>query len=176
MRHGKKFNHLGRKVAHRKAMLANMACSLIEHKSINTTVAKAKALRVYLEPLVTKCKSDSMHNRRVVFSYLRNKHAVKELFGAVAEKVAERNGGYLRIIKMGNRLGDNAEMAMIEFVDYNETYNIGRTKKKKTRRRGGGKKKQAREEVIADTTADVIGDDTTESEATETENTTASDA
>jgi len=176
MRHGKKFNHLGRKVAHRKAMLANMACSLIEHKSINTTVAKAKALRVYLEPLVTKCKSDSMHNRRVVFSYLRNKYAVKELFGAVAEKVAERNGGYLRIIKMGNRLGDNAEMAMIEFVDYNETYNIGKTKKKKTRRRGGGKKKQAREEVIADTTADVIGDDTTESEATETENTTASDA
>lgn len=176
MRHGKKFNHLGRKVAHRKAMLANMACSLIEHKSINTTVAKAKALRVYLEPLVTKCKSDSMHNRRVVFSYLRNKHAVKELFGAVAEKVAERNGGYLRIIKMGNRLGDNAEMAMIEFVDYNEIYNIGKTKKKKTRRRGGGKKKQAREEVIADTTADVIGDDTTESKATETENTTASDA
>ena len=155
MRHGKKFNHLGRKVAHRKAMLANMACSLIEHKRINTTVAKAKALRVYIEPLITKSKigiqadgqgkfsGSAMHNRRVVFSYLRNKYAVKELFGDIAEKVADRKGGYLRIIKLGNRLGDNAEMAMVEFVDYNETYSPNGGTKKKTRRRGGKKKNQA---------------------------------
>lgn len=158
MIHGKKNNHLGRKVAHRKSMLANMACSLIEHKRINTTIAKAKALRIYLEPLITKSKVGSetdtegkfvgkaMHNRRVVFSYLRNKYAVKELFGVIAEKIADRPGGYLRIIKLGNRLGDNAEMAMIEFVDYNDTYQTkGNTTKKKTRRRGG--KKKARQSI-----------------------------
>ncbi len=123
MRHGKKFNHLGRTSAHRKAMLANMACSLIEHKRINTTVAKAKALKLFVEPLITKSKTENnqtsekgTHNRRVVFSNLRNKDAVTELFGTVAEKVGNRPGGYTRIIKLGNRLGDNADMAIIEFV------------------------------------------------------------
>ncbi|UOB16412.1 50S ribosomal protein L17 [Abyssalbus ytuae] len=134
MRHGKKVNHLGRKAAHRKAMLANMACSLIEHKRINTTVAKAKALKQFVEPLVTKSKSDTTHNRRIVFASLRNKYAVAELFRDVAAKVGDRPGGYTRIIKLGNRLGDNAEMAMIELVDYNETYNTEKAKKKTTRR------------------------------------------
>jgi large subunit ribosomal protein L17 len=136
MRHGKKFNHLGRKTAHRKAMLANMACSLIEHKRINTTDAKAKALRQFIEPLITKSKTDSTHNRRVVFSYLRNKFAVTELFKEVSVKVADRPGGYTRIIKLGNRQGDNASMAMIELVDYNEVYNPNGGKKKKSTRRG----------------------------------------
>ena len=140
MRHGKKFNHLGRKTAHRKAMLANMACSLIEHKRINTTVAKAKAIRQFIEPLITKSKSDTTHNRRIVFSYLRDKYAVTELFREVATKVADRPGGYVRIIKLGNRLGDNADMAMVELVDYNELYNPNAKKKKSTRRRGGKKK------------------------------------
>ena len=136
MRHGKKVNHLGRKTAHRKAMLANMACSLIEHKRINTTVAKAKALKQFVEPLVTKSKDDTTHNRRIVFSRLRQKEAVTELFKEVAVKVGDRPGGYTRIIKMGNRLGDNADMAMIELVDYNEIYNPGKTAKKKSTRRG----------------------------------------
>jgi large subunit ribosomal protein L17 len=140
MRHGKKFNHLGRKTAHRKSMLANMACSLIEHKRINTTVAKAKAIRQFVEPLITKSKSDTTHNRRIVFSYLRQKEAVTELFRDVATKVADRPGGYVRIIKLGNRLGDNADMAMVELVDYNEIYNPNSKKKKSTRRRGGKKK------------------------------------
>ena len=122
MRHGKKFNHLGRKAAHRKAMLANMACSLIEHKRIKTTVPKAKALRKYVEPLITKSKNDTTHSRRTVFSYLKQKEAITELFGDVAAKVANREGGYTRILKIGNRLGDNAEMCIIELVDYNETY------------------------------------------------------
>jgi large subunit ribosomal protein L17 len=140
MRHGKKFNHLGRTTSHRKAMLANMACSLIEHKRINTTIAKAKALRQYVEPLITKSKDDTTHNRRIVFSNLRNKYAVSELFRDVAAKVGDRPGGYVRIIKLGNRQGDNADMAMIELVDYNEIYNPKETKKKKsTRRRGGSK-------------------------------------
>ena len=134
MRHGKKFNHLGRKAAHRKAMLANMACSLIEHKRINTTLAKAKALKQFVEPLVTKSKNDSTHNRRIVFATLRQKEAVAELFRDIAVKVGDRPGGYTRIIKLGNRLGDNAEMAMIELVDYNETYNSDKPKKKSTRR------------------------------------------
>ncbi len=138
MRHGKKFNHLGRKKAHRKAMLSNMACSIIEHKRINTTVAKAKAVRQYLEPLITKSKEDTTHNRRIVFKYLKRKEVVSELFRDVAVKVADRPGGYLRIIKLGNRKGDNAEMAMIELVDYNEVYNPNGKKKKKTRRRRGG--------------------------------------
>ena len=141
MRHGKKFNHLGRKTAHRKAMLANMACSLIEHKRINTTVAKAKAIRQFIEPLITKSKSDTTHNRRIVFRYLRNKYAVTELFREVATKVADRPGGYVRIIKLGNRLGDNADMAMVELVDYNEVYNPNGKKKKSSRRRRGGKNK-----------------------------------
>ena len=140
MRHGKKFNHLGRKTAHRRAMLANMACSLIEHKRINTTVAKAKALRQFVEPIITKSKSDTTHNRRVVFSYLRNKYMVTELFREVASKVADRPGGYVRIIKLGNRQGDNADMALVELVDYNETYNPNGAKKKKSTRRGKTKK------------------------------------
>jgi len=140
MRHGKKVNHLGRKTAHRKAMLANMACSLIEHKRINTTVAKAKALRQFVEPLVTKSKEDTTHNRRIVFSRLRQKEAVTELFRDVAVKVGDRPGGYTRIIKLGNRLGDNADMAMIELVDYNEIYNAGKPAKKKSTRRQRTKK------------------------------------
>ena len=140
MRHGKKINHLSRKTAHRKSMLANMACSLIEHKRINTTVAKAKALRVFVEPMITKSKSDTTHNRRIVFSVLRDKYAVTELFKEISVKVAERPGGYLRIIKLGNRQGDNASMAMIELVDYNEIYNPKGTKVKKTTRRGKSKK------------------------------------
>ncbi len=143
MRHGKKFNHLGRKTAHRKSMLANMACSLIEHKRINTTVAKAKAIRQFVEPLITKSKNDTTHNRRIVFSYLRQKEAVTELFREVATKVADRPGGYVRIIKLGNRLGDNADMAMVELVDYNELYNPNGKKKKSTRRRGGKKTSKA---------------------------------
>jgi large subunit ribosomal protein L17 len=140
MRHGKKINHLGRQTAHRKAMLANMACSLIEHKRINTTVAKAKALKVFVEPLVTKCKEDTTHNRRLVFSKLRSKEAVTELFREVAPKVGDRPGGYTRVIKLGSRLGDAAEMAMIELVDFNETYGVDKPKKKKSTRRAGKKK------------------------------------
>lgn len=143
MRHGKRVNHLGRKTAHRSAMLANMACSLIEHKRINTTVAKAKALKQYVEPLVTKSKVDTTHNRRLAFSKLRDKTAVSELFREVAPKVGDRPGGYTRIIKLGNRLGDNAEMAMIELVDYNELYSPGKPEKKKTTRRAGRGKKAA---------------------------------
>ncbi|MDO4729329.1 MAG: 50S ribosomal protein L17 [Bacteroidota bacterium] len=136
MRHGKKINNLSRKTAHRKAMLANMACSLIEHKRINTTLAKAKALKLFVEPLVTKSKEDTTHNRRIAFSRLRNKYAVTELFKDISVKVGDRPGGYTRIIKLGNRLGDNAEMALIEFVDYNTTYNVEKVAKKKSTRRG----------------------------------------
>jgi large subunit ribosomal protein L17 len=139
MRHGKKFNHLGRKAAHRKAMLANMACSLIEHKRIKTTLAKAKALRVYIEPLITKSKNDTTHSRRVVFSYLKQKEAITELFGDISSKVSERNGGYTRILKLSNRLGDNAQMSLIELVDYNTEYSTNVIKTKKARRRGGKK-------------------------------------
>ncbi|MAV41995.1 MAG: 50S ribosomal protein L17 [Flavobacteriaceae bacterium] len=135
MRHGKKINHLGRKTAHRKSMLANMACSLIEHKRINTTTAKAKALKQFVEPLITKSKNDTTQNRRIVFSRLRQKEAVAELFREVSAKIADRPGGYTRVIRLGNRLGDNADMAMIELVDYNETYNAGKKKKSSTRRR-----------------------------------------
>ena len=134
MRHGKKFNHLSRKAAHRKAMLANMACSLIEHKRIKTTLAKAKALRVYVEPLLTKSKNDTTHSRRTVFSYLKQKEAITELFGDVATKIADRPGGYTRILKLSNRLGDNAQMAFIELVDYNEDYTTDKPKRKKARR------------------------------------------
>lgn len=151
MRHGKKFNHLGRKTAHRKAMFANMACSLIEHKRINTTIAKAKALRVFVEPLITKSKEDTTHNRRIVFSYLRNKFAVTELFKEISVKVADRPGGYLRIIKLGNRQGDNASMAMVELVDYNEIYNPNGKKPKKSTRRGRTKKGATTEAVVETT-------------------------
>jgi len=140
MRHGKKVMHLGRKTAHRKSMLANMSCSLIEHKRINTTVTKAKALKRFIEPIITKSKSDSTHNRRLVFSSLKDKKAVSELFREIALKVGDRPGGYTRIIKMGNRLGDNADMAMIELVDFNEVYKTEEKPKKKSRRRGGKSK------------------------------------
>jgi large subunit ribosomal protein L17 len=130
MRHGKKTNHLGRKTAHRRSMLANMACSLIEHKRIHTTVAKAKALKVFVEPLITKSKEDSTHNRRIAFSRLRQKEAITELFDQVGKKVAGRPGGYTRIIKLGHRLGDNADMAMIELVDYNDLYKAPRPEKR----------------------------------------------
>ena len=145
MRHGKKVNHLGRTDSHRKAMLGNMATSLILHKRITTTLAKAKALRVYVEPILTKAKSDTTHSRRIVFSYLQDKDAVTILFREIAEKIASRPGGYTRIIKMENRLGDNAEMALIELVDYNTVYgtDTGKAEKKSTRRRGGSKSKAA---------------------------------
>jgi len=163
MRHGKKVNHLGRKKAHRKAMLANMACSLIEHKRINTTVAKAKALKQFVEPLITKSKAENnqstekgTHNRRIVFKYLRSKEAITELFSEVSEKVGDRPGGYTRIIKLGNRLGDNADMAMIELVDFNELYNADKSKKKTTRRsrRGGGAKTETPPVPVADNKTD----------------------
>ena len=143
MRHGKKFPHLGRKTAHRKYMLANMACSLIEHKSINTTLAKAKALKLFIEPIITKSKNDSTHNRRIAFKYLRDKNAVTELFREISVKIGDRPGGYTRIIKLGNRLGDNADMAMIELVDYNELYST--TKPERRRRR---KRKKSNENLI----------------------------
>jgi large subunit ribosomal protein L17 len=144
MRHGKKHNHLGRTTSHRKAMLANMASSLIKHKRISTTLAKAKALRVYVEPIITKSKNDTTHSRRIVFSYLQDKETVTELFRDVAAKVANRPGGYTRIIKLNNRLGDNAEMALIELVDYNEVYGQdAAAADKKTTRRGRSKAKKA---------------------------------
>ena len=151
MRHGKKNNHLGRTAPHRAAMLSNMATSLILHKRIETTVAKAKELRKYAEPLITKAKTDDTNNRRVVFSYLQSKEAIKELFGIVAEKVANRPGGYTRIIKLNNRLGDNAEMCMMELVDFNETMlNAATETAVKTRRsRRGGAKKEASDTVEA---------------------------
>ncbi len=135
MRHGKKFNHLGRTPTHRKAMLSNMASSLIIHKRITTTVAKAKALRKYVEPILTKAKTDSTHARRLAFSYLQDKHSVTELFGDVADRIASRPGGYTRIIRLGNRLGDNAELCMMELVDYNENLlKEAKPSKSKTRR------------------------------------------
>ena len=149
MRHNKNFNHLGRKTAHRKAMLSNMACSLIEHKRISTTVAKAKALRQFVEPLVTRSKEDTTHSRRVVFSALGNKYAVSELFRSVGPKVASRDGGYTRIIRTGNRLGDNAEMCMIELVDFNDIYGTEAKKKRSRRSRRGGAKAAAAPAVEA---------------------------
>ena len=143
MRHGKKTINLGRKSAHRKSMLANMACSLIEHKRINTTSTKAKALKRFIEPIITKSKSDTTHNRRLSFSLLRDKEAVSELFREIAAKVGDRPGGYTRIIKLGNRLGDNADMSMIELVDFNEVYKTDEKVKKKSRRRGGKSKSVA---------------------------------
>jgi large subunit ribosomal protein L17 len=156
MRHGKKFNHLSRKSAHRKAMFANMACSLIEHKRIKTTLAKAKALRVYVEPLITKSKDDTTHSRRTVFSYLKQKEAITELFGDVATKVSDRPGGYTRILKLSNRLGDNAQMALIELVDYNEDYITDKPKRKKARRT----KKKAIENVALTVEEAVVVEET----------------
>lgn len=151
MRHGDKVNNLGRKKAHREALLSNLACQLIEHKRIVTTLAKAKALRIYIEPLITKSKDNSTHQRRVVFSYLQDKAAITELFSTISEKVAGRPGGYTRIIKLGTRPGDNAELGMIELVDFNEIYGKGKTEKKegakRTRRAGGARKKATTEEA-----------------------------
>jgi large subunit ribosomal protein L17 len=154
MRHGNKINHLGRTTSHRHAMLSNMASSLIISKRIITTLAKAKELRKYIEPLVTKSKDDSTHSRRIVFSYLQNKDSVKELFGNIANKVADRPGGYTRILKTGNRLGDNAEMCMMEFVDFNELLNGGKLVVKETAtakrtRRGSAKKESTSSEPKA---------------------------
>lgn len=149
MRHGDKVNNLGRTAAHRRALLANLSIALIEHKRITTTLAKAKALRRYLEPIITKAKDNSTHSRRLVFSHLQNKEAVKELFGPVADKVGTRPGGYLRIIRLGFRRGDGAETAMIELVDFNETYNpnAGKVHQAKKTRRGGKKAAVAAEPV-----------------------------
>lgn len=155
MRHGNKLNHLGRKIGHRAALLKNMAASLILHKRINTTLAKAKELRQFIEPLVTKSKDNTTHSRRVIFSYLQSKDALKELFAAIAPRILNRPGGYVRIIKTGFRSGDAAEMALIEFVDFNELYTKGTkpasaeasTEKKKKTRRSSGKKTKAAESV-----------------------------
>lgn len=155
--------HLGRKTAHRKSMLANMACSLIEHKRINTTVTKAKALKQFIEPIITKAKDDSTHNRRTAFRYLRNKQAVTELFRTVADKVGDRPGGYTRIIKLGNRLGDNADMALIELVDFNEVYSNKEEKKKKSTRRSRAKKTEAAVEPAAETANEAV-EEATQSE------------
>ena len=175
MRHGKKINHLSRKSAHRKAMLANMATSLIMHKRISTTVAKAKALRKYVEPLITKAKENSTHSRRVVFSYLKHKDPIKELFDVVATKVGERPGGYTRIIKTGTRLGDNAETCIIELVDFNEIYvkeEQKKTRRKRTRRSGGSASQPATEaapkvEDVEEKVEEVVED--VKEEVTETE-------
>ncbi|OMP80572.1 50S ribosomal protein L17 [[Flexibacter] sp. ATCC 35208] len=158
MRHGNKVNHLSRTASHRKALLSNLAIELINHKRITTTLAKAKALRVYVEPLLTRAKDDSTHNRRIVFSYLQNKEAIKEIFGAVSEKIANRPGGYTRIIKLGKRMGDNAETALIELVDFNEIYG-GKVEEKaapakKTRRAGGAKKNDAAANATEEKTAE----------------------
>jgi large subunit ribosomal protein L17 len=158
MRHGNKVNNLGRKSAHRKAMLSNMACSLIEHKRIITTIAKAKALRGFVEPLLTKAKTDSTHSRRTVFSYLQNKDVVSELFREVAPKIANREGGYTRIIRTGYRLGDNAEMCMIELVDFNEIYTNEKAKKNTRRSRRGGAKKETAETTVAETVVEEIAE------------------
>lgn len=168
MRHGKKFNHLGRKSGHRKALIRNLALALIEHKRINTTLAKAKALRQFIEPLITKSKNSTTHNMRVVFSYLQNKEAVKELFGPIAAKVGERPGGYVRIIKTGFRQGDSAEMAMIELVDYNEVYNPNAQEESKSsgrRRRRRGGSGAAKQHVEAQTEA--VVEDVVEEEASD---------
>jgi len=169
MRHGKKFNHLGRTASHRSALLSNMACSLIEHKRINTTVAKAKALRVYVEPLLTKAKEDTTHNRRIVFSYLQNKEAVTELFRTVAPKIAERNGGYTRIIKTGFRPGDAADTALIELVDFNELYNPNAEEKKTTRRSRRSTTAAKKEVVVAE--APVVEEKVEEPKAETTDST-----
>jgi large subunit ribosomal protein L17 len=169
MRHGKKHNHLGRTDSHRKAMLSNMASSLILHKRITTTLAKAKELRKYVEPLITKSKSDTTHSRRTVFAYLKDKETVSLLFREVAEKVATRPGGYTRIVKLGNRLGDNAEMALIELVDYNEVFTKGGAvvEKKATRRRGGKAKKSEATPVAATEEAAAPATETSEESAKE---------
>ena len=172
MRHGKKFNHLGRKAAHRKAMLSNMATSLILHKRISTTLAKAKELRKYVEPLVTRAKEDTTHNRRIAFSYLQSKEGIKELFGEVVVKVGERTGGYTRIIKTGFRLGDNAEMCIIELVDFNELMlKDAKPAKKTTRRsrRSSGKAETVATETVPVAKAEEVSEEPKADENTEDE-------
>ncbi len=159
MRHAKRINHLGRTDAHRKAMMANMATSLIMHKRISTTLAKAKELRKFVEPIVTRSKNDTTHSRRMVFSQLRNKYAVTELFREISQKIATRPGGYTRILKTGFRKGDNAEMCIIEFVDYNETYTTEGGKKKSTRTRRSSKKAVKTEEVVAEAAAETVAEE-----------------
>ena len=149
MRHNKKFNHLGRTKSHREALLSNMTTSLIMHKRIITTVAKAKALRIYAEPIINRAKDDTTNSRRIVFSYLQSKEAVKELFGDIANKIANRPGGYTRVLKLGNRLGDNAATAMIELVDYNENMLGDKAEKKSKTRRSRSKKSEAQAEAPA---------------------------
>ena len=170
MRHGDKINNLSRMKAHREALLSNLTCQLIQHKRIVTTLAKAKALRVYAEPLITKAKSNTTHQRRVVFSYLQDKFAVTELFSTIAEKVAGRPGGYTRIIKLGARPGDNAELAMIELVDFNEVYGKGKTEKKegaKRTRRAGGTRKKADTAPAAEASGETVTPAAETPEATE---------
>ena len=169
MRHGKKVKHLGRKTAHRKSMLANMSCSLIEHKRINTTLTKAKALKQFIEPVITKSKTDTTHNRRLAFSSLRDKNAVAELFREVAKKIGDRPGGYTRVIKLGNRLGDNASMAMIELVDFNEVYNSEVKTKKKSRRRGGSKPNVDSSKKVADANEALDKDESSSKESLDKE-------
>lgn len=177
MRHGNKVNKLSRKSAHRKAMMSNMACSLLQHKRINTTVAKAKALRGYVEPLLTKSKNDSTHSRRTVFSYLQNKEVVTELFRDIAPKIADRPGGYTRIIRTGYRLGDNAEMCMIELVDFNEIYTNDSSKKTTRRSRRGGAKKEVGETApVAETTEEVVTEESVVAEAEVVEDVVAEEA
>ena len=156
MRHGKKHNHLSRKKGHRVALLKNMSNSLIKHKRINTTLAKAKALRVHIEPIITKAKTNTTHSRRTVFSYLQDKESIEELFGPIAEKIANRPGGYLRIIKTGFRKGDAAETAMIEFVDYNDVYSNEKTKSEGRKRSRRGKKKLGAEAAVATAAAAAV--------------------
>lgn len=170
MRHGDKVNNLSRTASHRRALLANLAIALIEHKRITTTLAKAKALRRYVEPLITKAKDNTTHSRRVVFSYLQNKEAIKELFSTIAEKVGERPGGYVRVIKLGFRRGDGAETALIELVDFNETYNpnAGKVKKAKKTRRGSGSSAAKKTEETAIAATPVAAAEETAAEAEET--------
>ncbi len=178
MRHGKKFNHLGRQAPHRKAMLSNMASSLILHKRITTTVAKAKALKKYVEPLITRSKDDSTHSRRMVFSYLQNKESVTELFGEVADKVASRPGGYTRILKTGYRLGDNADMCIMELVDYNELMLKDAAPEKTKTRRSRRSKSKTTEEATASVEAaseEVVEDAQVIEETPEAEDTSAKD-
>jgi large subunit ribosomal protein L17 len=177
MRHGNKVNKLSRKSAHRKAMMSNMACSLLQHKRINTTVGKAKALRGYDEPLFTKSKNDSTHSRRTVFSYLQNTEVVSELFRDIAPKIADRPGGYTRIIRTGYRLGDNAEMCMIELVDFNEIYTNDSSKKTTRRSRRGGAKKEAGDAApVAETTEEAVAEETVVAEAEVVEDVVAEEA
>lgn len=174
MRHGAKINHLGRKTPHRKALLRNLTCQLIQHKRIITTLAKAKALRTFAEPLLTKSKTDTTHQRRIVFSYLQNNDAIKELFGTINTKIANRPGGYTRIIKLDRRMGDAADMAMIELVDFNEIYNVKSTvgeEKKKTRRGRPAKKAAPKKDATVEETP--VVDDAPVAETPATDSTAA---